>query len=294
MTKSADPPHVLVVDDDRAFRQAAAALLEKAGYVTAQSGDGVAALAHVRKARVDVVLLDIGLPGMSGLDVLAEASRLPAPPRIVIVTSDDTPGALMASFRGQADRFVRKPIAPRRVVDVVKEVLAVTAAAALTIEVVSATSEWVELVAPCSLDVADRIHEFVMNLDADVPEETRESVGQAFRELLTNAIEWGGRLDPRAEGAHLVSAHAPHAPLSHCRPGRGLRPGAAQSCGRVQRAGPIRWSTPGCAKDSGLRPGGLGLLMTRALVDEVHLQREAQRGRPREVPGLRGNDAGHH
>lgn len=259
---------VLVVDDDRAFRHATVALLQKVGYATAQTGDGLDALAQLHDGRVDVVLLDIGLPGMNGLDVLAEARRLPSPPRIVIITSDDTPGALMASFRGQADRFVRKPITPQRIVEVVKEVLAVSAATVLPIEVVSATPEWVELVAPCSLDVADRIQEFVMNLDADVSEDVRESVGQAFRELLTNAIEWGGRLDPKqqvrisclrtrrmrlyriadpGEGfdvnqlSHAAVSNTPADPLEHARVREGL----------------------------GLRPGGLGLLMSRALVDEV-------------------------
>ncbi len=268
MTATATARHVLVVDDDRAFRHAVTALLQKAGYATSQAGDGLDALRQLGDARVDLVLLDVGLPGMSGLDVLAEARRIPAPPRIVIITSDDTPGALMASFRGQADRFVRKPITPQRVVDVVREVLAVSAATTLPIEVVSATPAWVELVAPCSLDVADRIHEFVMNLDADVAEDTRESIGQAFRELLTNAIEWGGRLDPTrqvrisclrtqrlrlyriadpGEGfdvstlPHAAVSNSPADPLEHARVREGL----------------------------GLRPGGLGLLMSRALVDEV-------------------------
>ena len=71
-----------------------------------------------------------------------------------------------------------------------------SAAAALPIEVVSARPEWLELVAPCSLEVADRIQAFVMQLDAELPEDVRESVAQAFRELLTNAVEWGGKLDP--------------------------------------------------------------------------------------------------
>ena len=45
--------------------------------------------------------------------------------------------------------------------------------------------------------MADRIQQFVMQLDTDLPEPVRESVAQAFRELMTNAIEWGGKLDPQ-------------------------------------------------------------------------------------------------
>src|SRR4030095_8000755 len=70
------------------------------------------------------------------------------------------------------------------------------AAAGLSFEDVSARPEWLELVAPCTLEMADRIQSFVMHLDAKLPEDVREAVAQAFRELLTNAIEWGGKLDP--------------------------------------------------------------------------------------------------
>ncbi len=84
------------------------------------------------------MLLDIGLPGMSGLEVLAKARRIPTPPRVVMMTADDTPETLLQSFRGQAHLFVRKPFAPKRIVDMVNEVLASSPAAALPIEVVSA------------------------------------------------------------------------------------------------------------------------------------------------------------
>lgn len=142
------------------------------------------------------MLLDIGLPGMSGLDVLAEARRVPTPPRVVMMTADDTPETLLQSIRGQAHLSVRKPFAPKRIVDMVNDVLSSSPAAALPITVVSARPEWVELVAPCSLEVAERVRDFVMQLDAKLPDDVRESVAQAFRELLTNAVEWGGRLDP--------------------------------------------------------------------------------------------------
>ena len=112
------------------------------------------------------------------------------------MTSDETPATMLQAIRGQADRFVVKPFAPGAIVEIVQEVLASAGAATLPIEVISARPEWVELVAPCALPVADRLQSFMMRLDADLPEAVRESVGRAFRELLCNAIEWGGKLDP--------------------------------------------------------------------------------------------------
>src|SRR5687768_11289697 len=118
-THAPSGPNVLVVDDDRTLRHALTMLLHDAGYRTDQAGDGPEALLKLQAQHVDVMLLDIGLPGMSGLDVLAESRRGPAPPRVVMMTADDTPETLLQSFRGQAHLFLRKPFAPKRIVDVV-------------------------------------------------------------------------------------------------------------------------------------------------------------------------------
>ena len=61
----------------------------------------------------------------------------------------------------------------------------------------SARPDWVELVVPCTRDAADRLHAVMSQLETDLPEDVRESVGYAFRELLLNAVEWGGSLDPK-------------------------------------------------------------------------------------------------
>ena len=64
------------------------------------------------------------------------------------------------------------------------------------IEVVSAKPNWVELIVPCDREAAERIQDFLARLDSDLPDAVRTQIGQAFRELLMNAIEWGGGLDP--------------------------------------------------------------------------------------------------
>jgi CheY-like chemotaxis protein len=261
-------PRVLIVDDDRPLRFAVAALLQDAGYATDQAGDGPEALRKLQEHGADLMLLDIGLPGMSGLDVLAQARGLSPAPRVVIMTADDTPETLLRAVRGQAHRYVRKPTPPGKIVGVVGDVLAASPAAALPIEVVSAKPEWVELVAPCSLEVAERIHDFVMQLDAKLSDEVRDSVASAFRELLTNAIEWGGKLD--ATRTVRISCLRARRMLLYriADPGEGFDIQAVKHAAICNpEEDPL--SHVQVREDLGIRPGGLGLVMTQALVDEV-------------------------
>ena len=82
---------VLVVDDDRALRHALSTMLDSAGFSISEAGDGVSALAQIQDHRFDLVILDLGLPGIGGLDILSEIQTLKSPPKVIIVTADDTP-----------------------------------------------------------------------------------------------------------------------------------------------------------------------------------------------------------
>jgi len=261
-------PRVLVVDDDGALRLAIASLLDAAGYQTEQARDGPEALRKLQHQQVELLLLDIGLPGMSGLDVLAETRRQPAPPRIIMMTADDTPEILLRSFQEQADRFIRKPFPPRRIVEIANDVLSASPTATLPIEVVSARPEWLEIIVPCSLETGRRVREFVMQLDAKLPDDVRESIAQAFGELLTNAIEWGGRLDPTRKVR--ISCLRTRRMLLY----RIADPGEGFDINHLAHAAISNPDDDPMAHDRvreemGLRPGGLGLVMTRAVVDDL-------------------------
>ena len=257
---------VFVVDDDRALRHALVTLLDAAGFSTAAADDGVSALAQIQKTRFDLIILDLGLPRVSGLEVLADIQKLAAPPKVIVVTADDTPSTVLKAIRDRAYQYIVKPTPPKTIVELVERVFA--APSQRPIEVVSAKAEWLELLVPCDLETAERIQGFIEKLDANLPPDVRDSVGQAFRELLTNAIEWGGRLDPNRT-VRIASLRTKHMVLYRIAdPGPGFSPEqlahAAISNPESEPFGHMR-----VREEKGLRPGGFGLLMTRTLVDEL-------------------------
>jgi CheY-like chemotaxis protein len=263
---SATSRRILLVDDDRGLRLALSTLLKDAGHEVESAGDGPEAVALLHERAFDVVLLDIGLPSMSGLDVLARARELEKPPLVIMMTADDTSQTVLESVRRQAFRYLRKPFPPNTIVDVISE--ATSPSAALSFEVVSARPEWLELVAPCTLEMADRIQSFVMNLDAHLPENTREAIAQAFRELLTNAIEWGGKLDPNRKVRISCIRTKKMLLYKIADPGEGFDiDGLRHAAISNPEGDPIRHLV--VREEQGLRPGGFGLAMTRSLVDEL-------------------------
>ena len=101
---------VLVVDDDRSIRRTLEKFLLGEGYEVATATTGREALAAIGAGGVDVALLDLGLPEMDGLDVLAAAQQLSgAPPIIVVTAHDDMQSTVQAIQRGAYDYLV-KPV----------------------------------------------------------------------------------------------------------------------------------------------------------------------------------------
>jgi CheY-like chemotaxis protein len=264
---------ILVVDDDRTTLQLIRHQLKSAGYAVETAGDGEAALARIRRRRFDLVLLDVWMPGMDGLAMLARLRDEPVPPKVVVMTADDAPETLLKAIRERAYHYMKKPVEPEALKTLVASVLA-SRSEVPPLEVISAKPDWVELLVPCDRDAAERIQEFVSRLETDLPEDVRANVGQAFRELLMNAIEWGGKLDPRQK-VRIACLRARRMLLF-----RIADPGTGFSFKELPHAAinnpedsPLEHAI--VRQEKGLRPGGFGLLMTRQLVDEL-LYNEAQ------------------
>jgi CheY-like chemotaxis protein/anti-sigma regulatory factor (Ser/Thr protein kinase) len=256
---------ILVVDDDRVTRHVARSVLAKAGFDVRVAGDGAAAIRSLRRKRFDLMLLDVWMPRIDGLGVLDRIKRLKRKPKVMVLTSDDTPETLLRAIGQQAHLFVHKPVAPLTLLALVRDAL--RAGPEPPIEVLSARPEWVELMVPCTREAADRLHGVMARLDANLPDDVRESVSYAFRELLLNAVEWGGKLDPKRK-VRISCLRAKRMLLYRIAdPGPGFKMEDLQHAAIRHPHDPIEHMA--IREQKGLRPGGFGLLMVGAKVDEL-------------------------
>src|SRR6476661_4864406 len=113
---------ILVVDDEPKIADLARDYLEHAGFAVRTAGDGEAALTAVRRDRPDLVVLDLGLPGLDGLDVTRAIRRDSNLPVIMLTARDDELDKLLGLELG-ADDYLTKPFSPRELVARVRAVL---------------------------------------------------------------------------------------------------------------------------------------------------------------------------
>jgi CheY-like chemotaxis protein/anti-sigma regulatory factor (Ser/Thr protein kinase) len=257
---------ILVVDDDPATRHVLRKVLTGAGFSVSVAKDGVEGLKALATSRFDLLLLDVWMPRMNGLELLTRLRSTKVRPRVIVMTSDDAPQTVLETVREKAFKYVHKPVEALALLQTVREVLSATEPP--PIEVVSARPEWVELVVPCTREAAERIQTVMTQLDTNLPPDLRDSIGYAFRELLLNAVEWGGRLDPKSKVRIACLRTTRMLMYRIADPGPGFKIEELPHAAIGQSPDdPIAHMHVREAK--GLRPGGFGLLMVRESVDEL-------------------------
>ena len=104
--------HILVVDDDPTFLHLVAGLLEREGHEVVQATDGEEALAAIERRHPDLIILDLELPGMSGLEMLSRLRpRVQAP--VIVVSGREAESERVLAFDLGADDYVVKPVLSR-------------------------------------------------------------------------------------------------------------------------------------------------------------------------------------
>jgi len=120
--RSNQQPLILIIEDSAGIVRLLQLALERAGFRAASASDGESGLRMASELRPHAVLLDIFLPGMSGLDVLSRLRETTEAAVVVITASDRPLHRHLALERGASD-FLVKPFGPEEVVDRVRAVL---------------------------------------------------------------------------------------------------------------------------------------------------------------------------
>ena len=116
-------PVVAVVEDDRSQAALIADQLDTNGFSTHVFHKAGSFLRHVEKEHVALVLLDLSLPDLDGLEVMLRLRQMPSPPAVVVVSSLDAAAVVTRALDGGADDFVRKPFDRAELVARVRAVL---------------------------------------------------------------------------------------------------------------------------------------------------------------------------
>ncbi|MGA2329120.1 MAG: response regulator [Bryobacteraceae bacterium] len=258
---------ILVVDDDATVRQLLTVVLASPDRRIDAASDGREALARIESTPYDLVLTDLRMPGMDGSELLRRIREASPRTKVIVMTAGSTPASVVQSLRDQAFAYFSKPFSQAFVAHMISQALR-AASWEDDIEVLSAQPEWISLAVRCRLGTAERLIQFLREMEVRLTAGQRDEIAMAFHELLVNAIEHGGQCDPEKR-LRLTYIRTSRAVLYHI-----ADPGPGFSIEELPHAAVS--NPPGEPyqhvyerEQRGMRPGGFGILLARHLVDEL-------------------------
>jgi len=257
---------ILLVDSDPAVHEALSGALHGADVRVEDVYDGDSALQQIRSSAFDVVVAGHGQNGMDSLRLLRRARAIRSDLK-VIVAGDRDAARVVGAIRHRAFGYLHTPLSPGPVAEMVRLAFGATSWQD-DIRVISARPEWLTLDIRCKIEAVERTTNYLREIQVDLAPQICEDISVAYRELLMNAVEHGGKYDPRKRvrtslirtgRAIIVHIHDPGTGFSF-----DFLPHAAVS---NPAESPTRHVE--IRAEKGQRPGGFGILMSRTLVDEL-------------------------
>src|SRR6266498_1383350 len=257
---------VLLVGRDPEIEARLRKSLEPETWAIQHVTDNAAALVMVQRKTFDLIVTSEKTSGREDIELLRKIRRMRPHIRLIVLTDESTPGDVISSMREHAFSYFSKPFSLDALGMMIEHAIAEPCWDD-GIDVISATPEWIRLRARCDLKTADRVLHFFDEI-AELPDPERSAVGTAFREMLTNAIEHGGRLDPnqQVEISYVRARHMVKCRISD--PGKGFTLDEIPHAAIANPAGDVLRHVE-YREARGMRPGGFGVLLTQKLVDQL-------------------------
>jgi anti-sigma regulatory factor (Ser/Thr protein kinase)/ActR/RegA family two-component response regulator len=258
---------VLLIGNEPQLNTALEAALRARGCKFHHAAGSADSLRQLRHSLYDVVITDPATSIHEDLALLSELRAVRPGVRVILLAQESTPEDIIAALRARV--FLVK-VAPFDAEEIAEYSLRAGTMpdSPLGIEVLSAHRDWVSLRVDCQKLTAERLVEFLTELQTTLAEGPREQLMLAFREILMNAIEHGAQYHP-ARVVEVAAVHTQRAIVFYVRdPGSGFQwdeiPHAA-----ISNPSDAPVAHMELREALGMRPGGFGILTAKGIVDEL-------------------------
>jgi anti-sigma regulatory factor (Ser/Thr protein kinase)/ActR/RegA family two-component response regulator len=256
----------LMVDSSPEINQLLTSLFEEEKWDIHRAKDNQDALEHARQRPYDLIITSEHTSSQEDFDLLRRLRMVRPHTRLIILTDEFTRGDVLSSIRERAFSYFSRPFSTERFAEMIR--------IAMNepfwddgIEILSATPDWVRLCVRCDVVTANRLVQFFREA-SDLPDAETEEVAIAFREILLNAMEHGGKFDPTQ---HVEVSYLRTRRMVLCKikdPGTGFSLEELKHSALANPPGEPFLHMEEREK-RGMRPGGFGILMSRKLVDDL-------------------------
>jgi DNA-binding NarL/FixJ family response regulator len=257
---------ILLIGEDRGLVRSIAQLLAEKHCAHELAAGRADALRRLRSRSFDAVITDPVTSVDEDLALIDEMRRICPGIRIIILSSHHAPGDVIAALRARVFACFSAPFDADTISEMASQ--ASEDEWRSDIEILSAEPEWVSLRVNCRLLTAERLITFLNELRRDLPDQRREQLMMAFREILMNAMEHGAGFNAE-KVVDVVAVRTARTVVFYVRdPGAGFRtdsiPHAAVSNSPNDPTAHMEYRAA-----EGMRPGGYGILLVQGIVDEL-------------------------
>lgn len=225
------------------------------------------ALHRIRSGPVDVVVTDPETSVRADLAFAREMRQTRPGVRVIVLAPAASPDDVIAALRAHVFACYSPPFDYNEIAGMVSQALDQPAWED-GIHIVSGLSNWFTLRVSCRLLTAERLINFMTQLRSDLPDNERDLLITAFREMLINAMEHGAGFDAR-KVVEVTAAKTARAIVYHFRdPGNGFSKESLPHVAQTPSMDEVEASAEERAARA-LRPGGFGMLIARQVADEL-------------------------